>query len=248
MVTSLARHDALPRPPERRPRPRHVTLLRGLALAAVAAAAGLGLAVRWSPAFYAERLGVQVDRAAARRFLTKVAALHQMAALREAARDTGAWDLALTEAECNAWLADDLPRNHPGLLPPGIAAPRVRLSPGSCQVAAIVTAAAWLPGWLVRPLRPVVTARLDVRLASVGRLECRLGGVWLGVIPLPAGPLVHALADRLRRSGLPCEAPRMDGRSVLVVTLPPGELGVRVAALAINAGEFLVSGTGTERQ
>lgn len=222
-----------------------MTLLRGLVLAVVAAAAGLGLAVRWSPAFHAERLGAPADPAAARRFLTKVAALHG------AGRDGGAWDMALTEAECNAWLADDLPRNHPGLLPPGIAAPRVRLSPGSCQVAAVVTEAAWLPGWLVRPLRPVVTARLDVRLASVGRLECRLGGVRLGVIPLPAGPLVQALADRLRRSGLPCETPRVDGRSVLVVTFPPGEPGtpgVRPAALAIGAGEFLVSGTWAERR
>lgn len=219
-----------------------MTLLRGLSIGAVAVAAVLGLAARWAPAFYAERLGAAADGAAARRFLTKVAAVH------EAARDGGAWDIVLTEAECNAWLADDLPRNHAGLLPRGLAAPRVHLSPGACRVAAVVTEAGWLPGWLVRPLRPVVTARVDVRLASVGRLECRLGGVRLGAIPLPAGPLLHALADRLQRSGLPCETPRVDGQRVLVVTLPSGEPGLRVAALAINAGEFLVSGTWAERR
>lgn len=245
MVTHPARHDARPRPPERRPRPRHVTLLRGLALGAVAAAAGLGLSVRWAPDFYAECLVAPADGAAARRFLTKVAVLH------EAGGDAGAWDMALTETECNAWLADDLPRNHAGLLPRGIEAPRVHLSPGACRVAAVVTEAAPLPGWLVRRLRPVVTARVDVRLASIDRVECRLGGVSLGVIPLPAEPLLHAVADRLRRSGLPCETPRLDGRSVLVVTLPPGESGgprVRVAALAIGAGEVLMSGTWAERR
>lgn len=235
----------MPRPPERRPRPRYVTLLRGMAVAAVVAAGGLGLAVRWAPPFYAARLVGPADGAAGRRFLTKVAAL------RDAGRDGGAWDMMLTEAECNGWLADDLPRNHAALLPRGIAAPRVHLTPGACRVAAVVTEVPPLPGWLVRALRPVVTARVDVRLAAVGCVECRVTGVRLGAIPLPAGPLVHALADRLRRAGLPCETPRVDGRSVLVVTLATGQPGSpapRVAMLAIGEGELLVSGTMAERR
>jgi hypothetical protein len=56
-------------------------------------------------------------------------------------------------------------------------------------------------------------------------------------------------ADRLRRLGLTCDIPRVDGQSVLVVTLPtggPGRPSMRVAALAVGDGEVLVAGSTVE--
>jgi len=234
---------AAPRLPEGRPRRRlWVLAVAGLG-GSIAVAGGLALAVRQPPDFSDRRPVEPGDDAAARRFLTKVAAL------RDLGRSSGSWDMALSEAECNAWLATDLPRNHPGLLP-GLAEPRVRFTSGSVEMAAVVTEAGPLPGWLVRAIRPVASARIEVRLAAGGRLECRVGRCRLGMLPLPVGLVVHGLAGRLRRQGIPCTTPRVDGQAALVVTLPPGGPGrrqLRVAALSIDAGELLATGTMAER-
>lgn len=214
-----------------------------LALAGIVLA-GVTSAVRSGPAFYSARAGETADQAAARRFLTKVVAL------KDVGNRPGSWGLALTEAECNAWLANDLPRNHGALLPHGLAEPRVRLVDGAIDVAARLTDTRALPAWLVRVLRPVVAVRLEVRLSGLDRAECRITAARAGMIPLPPGPMLHVLAGRLRNHGFACETPRVDGHTILVVTLPSGEPGnpaVRVTALSIGSGELLVAGTTAER-
>lgn len=185
MATTSSRHESLlnqttPRPPGRRPRRLVVVALIVLGSAGVAAG-GVVLALAHRPGFHATRGSHTPDPAAARRFITKVASLH------DAASRSGPWDMALTEQECNAWLADDLPRNHPGLLPDGVVEPRVRLGPGRVDIAATLTEVWPLPAWLTQAIRPVVSLRLEVRLAAVGRLECRLATAQLGAIPLPKG-------------------------------------------------------------
>lgn len=215
-----------------------------LAAAGVAGVIGV-LALAHRPSFLATRGAWAPDPAAARRFITKAALLH------DAGSRAGPWDMAFTEQECNAWLADDLPRNHPHLLPRGVHDPRVRLGPGTVDVTASVTEVSALPAWLVDAIRPVVSLCMEVRLAALGRLECRLVDARLGAIPLPKGTLLHMAAERLRLLGLTCDLPRVDGHSVLVVTLPagvPGRPAVRVAKLAVGDGEVLVAGMTVERR
>lgn len=247
MATTSSRHESLlnqttPRPPTRRPRRLVVGALIVLGSAGVAASGGM-LALAHRPGFHATRGSHAPDPGAARRFITKAASL------RDAASRSGSWDQAFTEQECNAWLADDLPHKHPGLLPAGVVEPRVRLGPGTVDIAAVLTEVFPLPAWLAGAIRPVGSLRLQVRLAGVGRVECRLASAHLGAIPLPKGRLLHAAADRLRQLGLTCDIPRVDGQSVLVVTLPtggPGRPSMRVAALAVGDGEVLVAGSTVE--
>lgn len=225
-------HDAPSKPPGVRRLRRPV--LVGLAAAAVALAAAVTL-LGHEPAFYRRRLDGSTAEPLARRLVTKIASLH--AALGR----PGPWDASLSEDEINAWLAVDLPRNHAALLPAGVAEPRVSLEPGRVEAAARVG---------IGPLAAVACVAADVRLVGENRLEIAIDRASLGAIPIPAGPLAHRLAAAISRLGTLVEPRRLDGRSVIVVTMAPaadrdGRRPV-LGALAVGSEELLISGATQE--
>lgn len=221
-------HDAPSKPPGVRRLRRPVLVVLGAVT--LLGAAALALA-RHEPAFYRERRVAPAAEPLARRLVTKVAALQ--AALGR----PGPWDAVLAEDEINAWLALDLPRNHAALLPPGVTEPRVRLEPGRATIAARVG---------IGPLAGVTAVTADVRLVADNRLEITVHDARLGAIPLPAGPFARRLATVLGRLGTVVEPRRLDGRSMLAVTMAPAAAreGRRpvLGALAIGDAELLVSG------
>jgi hypothetical protein len=206
-------------------------------LAVLPAVVALGWAATVAPAFYSDRVtqvvtpGMEQD---ARRLVTK------LAALQAAADRSGAWETVISEDEINSWLAFDLPRNHPQLLPADLAAPRVVLSGGRMRAAARRT---------LGPLSGIVSLDVEVRLRPPGLIECVVADARLGVIPLPRGPWLHWLAARLAPLGLPTEIRRGAGTSVLAIVIPAaGARPVVLEALVVDAGELLLAGhTGDPR-
>lgn len=189
----------------------------------------VALLLKHEPAFVrATAFDPDTERAAAR-MVTKGAALH--AAIGRA----GSWGAAVSDSELNAWLATDLPRNHAAALPAGLSAPRVCLEPGRIRVAARTA---------FGPLAATASLAVEVRLRAAGRLECAVTEARLGAIPVPAGPFVHRLAALLGRLGLTTETRRLDGRSVIVVSL--GGRGRVLRGLSVDAGELVVAGTTEE--
>lgn len=205
-----------------------------LAVATLLGATVLALAV-YEPAFYRVRRAAPAAEPLARRLVTKVAALQ--AALGR----PGPWDAVLAEDEINAWLALDLPRNHAALLPAGVAEPRVRLEPGRATAAVRVG---------FGPLAAVASVTADVRLVEANRLTITIVEARLGAIPVPSGPFAHRLAATLGRLGAVVDLRRLDGRSVLAVTMAPAAArdGRRpvLGALAVGDAELLVSGSTRE--
>jgi hypothetical protein len=223
-----ANAEALP-PPRRSRRGRAVWAVAGGAAAIAMVAI---VAARWTPGWYAERLAAGAAAGAdrdARRLVTAVAGL------RDAAMRPGEWGAAVREQEINAWLATDLPRNHAAMLPAGFAEPRVRLESGRIHLAARAAAG---------PLAGLVAFDVETRLRAVNQLECSVIGARLGAIPLPAGPFVHRLASVLRGLGFTADIRRLDGRTVVVVSL--GGHGAVLEGLSLGSGELVVAGTTVE--
>ena len=235
MDAAPSMHDVPSKPP--RPRRLRRPVLAGLAVVGLGGAAVLAavlVAAAMTPAFYRARLATG-DQAAAeqavRRLITKVAGLQA------AASRIGPWEAVVTEQEVNSWLAVDLPQNHAALLPAGVAAPRVELADRVVRLGVRVGAG---------PLSAVVSCGLQIRLREANQVECVVADARLGALPLPRGPILHALAARLQPLGLLAEVRRGDGRGVLLVTLP-GSLGQRakrsvLEALAVSPGELLMAG------
>ena len=199
------------------------------------AAGGLVLAavLAHEPAFYSRRTATLPagHEPLARRLVTKVAGL------RADALRVGEWSSAITEEEVNAWLATDLPRNHPQLLPSRVTQPRVAFAPRRVSVAA---------GLAFGPLRCVGSFDAEVVLREVNQVGIVVRAVRLGGLPLPTGPLARELGRRIAALGLPTELRRLDGRTVLVVYNPPtraaGAPSLWLESLAVEEGELLVAG------
>ncbi|MGI9177078.1 MAG: hypothetical protein ACR2IT_04395 [Pirellulales bacterium] len=214
--------------------------LRRLLLATVAAivvaVTVIALTTRHVPDFYRQRLaagelaGAAAEQAG-RRVVSDVSALHA-AFIRE-----GRWEAAFTEADINAWLATDLPRNHTRLLPTMVSAPRVRLAPQQVQIglrlgSGIVSAVSWLV--------------LEIRLREPNQLgivvvEARLGG-----LPLPHGPIQREIRRRFDQLGMVTTMRRLDDRNVLVVYIPSthesGGMSHWLESLSIGEGSIAFAG------
>jgi hypothetical protein len=235
MESTSPMHDVPSKPP--RPGRLRRPVLIAVAAAGLVTAMLVALVVAVTaitPAFYRERLDVAAGAGAeqaARRLITKVVGLQA------AAKRTGPWEAAITEQELNAWLALDLPRNHAGVLPAGVTAPRIELADRLLRLGMRVGAG---------PLTAVVSCGLEVRLREANQVECTVADARVGAVPVPRGPLLHALAARLTPLGLMAEIRRGDGRSVLVVTLPaaagPAARRCTIEALAVAPGELLMAG------
>lgn len=234
----------------RRGRSRTRRLALWLAVLVPAAGVAMVVVVRHEPAFYArvvqagaEQAAVGADaeviedmrRRASARFVSTLAAL-----ARDVARP-GGWSTVLGDEEVNAWLAVELPLNHPELVPPGVADLRVRCAPGAillgCRFGGPLAAVAWVD--------------VQVRLLEANRLAITVQQCRMGLLPLPTGLAASRLAESLARSGLRCEVQRIAGQTQLVVQLPAteirGDQGGVVSwwldGLRIEDGEVFLTGT-----
>jgi len=215
-----------------------------VSLLLVVAVATVGLLVIPAPAFHRERLppgGPLAGRPAsvaaaaaeqdARRLVTAVSGLHADI------MGVGPWEALFTERQINAWLAVDLPRNHPELLPGGVTGPRVEFLPGRVRAAVRLGR---------EPLAASLWIEAEVRLREVNQLGISLRAAGLGRLPLPSGPLLQELARRLDRIGLVTEIRRLDDQRLLLVYIPStheaGGLSHWLRRLGIAAGELVVTG------
>ncbi len=214
---------------------RLTRIVCGVALAVAALLAVALVVLRYEPAFYRPLLmpavGSGEAEAMARRAVTKASAAH--AALSR----PGPWDMALSADEINAWLAVDLPRNHPQLLPRRVTQPRLVFEPGRVLAAARV-------GY--GPLSAVASGRLAVVLHAPNQLTLTIEEARIGAVPLPTATLLRDLGRRLARLGLVTEIRPRDGGLKLEVFIPSthdaGATSTWLESLAVQAGELLLAG------
>ena len=208
------------------------------AVAAVCAVVVVGMLVRHEPAFYRSRTAAALEGEPppghvqqGRRLVTKLSALHA-----DFLRP-GPWEAVVAEAEVNAWLATDLPRNHSRLLPAGFSMPRVAIGPRRVRLGARVGGAV---------LGSVASLDLEVSLRDVNQLGIVLSDARLGGLPLPRGPVIHEIARRIDALGMATELRRLDGRPVLVVYIPSthdaGATSHWLESLSFEDGALLVAG------
>lgn len=231
--------------PSQPPRPRRLRRLFLIAACGLATTlAALALAVASAPEFYRARLPVGGpldgrDRAAAglaaeqaaRRLVTDASALHA------AFLQIGRWEGVFGERDINAFLALDLPRNHPAVLPTWCREPRIEITPGGLRAAMSVgRGLLWATVWF----------DAEVTLQEANQLRVVVTRARVGILPLPTGPLLATLARRLERLGAVTEIRRGGARSTLVVYIPStheaGGVSHWLEAIRLAAGELAVAG------
>jgi hypothetical protein len=124
-----------------------------------------------------------------------------------------AWQFRLSEQQINGWLADQLPRKHADVIPPGISDVRVEIADGRLRLAFRV-ARGWARGYIVARLRIFLTDQPNQIAIVVEQVK------W-GWIPLPIGALGDSIAGQLRRAGVNVLWTQLDGSPTALVRLPP---------------------------
>lgn len=201
-----------------------------LVAAAILAVAYCGW--RHEPAFYRAALVADADRQ--KRASNEL--LEQASALVNDVRRQGDWQALFTAEQVNGWLAVDLPKNHPNLLPPEIAEPRVALENGRIRIACRQGAGRF---------GSVMALEIEPYLVRSNELAVRICGARAGWVPLPLGPILKQVAQAALEADLPLRWDQAGGDPVAVITLSTRRSDrkiLSVESLEVHAGELYLAG------
>ena len=149
------------------------------------------------------------DQSSAGRFIT------QMASVSDEIRHRNEWGISVRENEINAWLGNDVPRNHPELLGTALwgrlSRPRIKLEPHLFRIGIEVsrwgvTAVAW--------------ADIEVRLKSANQFALTVRRAGMGQLPLPRNAILQECSRMLEKTGLDTDIQQYRDRIVLLATVP----------------------------
>lgn len=208
-------------------------LLGGLFLLLGLGLLGLYLATRHVPAAYRRALEADPDEEA------KAAeeAVRKALALSGAAKHDK-WHARFSADEINGWLAVDMPKKFPELLPPELSEPRVAITPQQ-----LTLFCRYHRGDSVT----VLSLTLGVFVAEPNVLAVRLRHARAGAVPLPLGKVLDRAGQEARRQRFPLRWKQKGGDPVALVPLElrseKGGRAVRIEAVELRQGEIYVSGT-----
>lgn len=204
--------------------------MTGLTL--IGAAAGLYFgaqqALRHEPAFYTQALETPaVDQQRAGREFER-----NILQLNNDLRHKGQWKRVFTDSQINGWLAMDLPKKFPELLPPTIDQPRVALVPGTVNVAFRYQDTDW---------STVIHLSMDVHLTEdPNTFGLRIRNARAGWIPMPLKDFLDQISQAARQADLPLRWAQRNGDPVALITIPyqsDGEDSKPIIIETIDIGE-----------
>ena len=209
-----------------------------LCLAAACGAGGLWWALFQSPEFYTaalqhERQSDPIERKAeAKRFE------HRTMKLVDDIRHSDEWAQDFTEAEINAWLAEELHRKFGEWVPYGVTEPRVQLESDAINVGFQYQEPDQWSG--------VVSLRVLPWISEPNVLALQIESVRAGLIPIPIDQIVASIADQARASGVEIDWQEHDGYEVALISLTTGDTPpAQLDAVNLRDGSLHVRGRAT---
>ena len=162
------------------------------------------------PQFYQSVINIGLeDQSIAGRFVT------QIASVTNEIRHKNKWGISVRENEINAWLGNDLPRNHPELLGNALwgrlSRPRIKLEPHLFRIGIEVSR------WGVTT---VAWADIEVRLKSANQFALTVQRAGVGQLPLPRNAVLQECRKALENAGMDTDIQRYRDRILLLATVP----------------------------
>lgn len=214
-------------------RKTYLIMAGGILLAAFAGGLGLYRAVRHTPEFYRQALAV--DAAAQR--LASDQMLQRATALASDVHKPGRWQAVFTAEQINGYLAVQLSKDHPGLLPPALRDPRIAITPRQVVLACHYQDAR---------LSCVLSLTLEVYLADPNVIALRIRQARAGAIPLPLDDVLRQISRATERLAWRVDWRQAEGDPVAQIhlPLPRGKDGktVQIDSLRLGEGEIYVAG------
>ena len=212
-------------------------VLGGVLVLAVAAFA-LYQASRHVPEFYREALKTppQAHEAASDEML------QQATALAGDVEKEGQWQAVFTAEQINGWLAVDMVRNYPDLLPSSVSDPRVAIEPDQLRLACRVDRGDWTS---------VLSLSVDAYLSEPNVIALRIRKARAGVLPLPLQGILDRISQEAGQTDLEIRWRQAEGDPVVEISLPPprdaSDKLIRIETLRLGEGNVYLSGSTEER-
>jgi hypothetical protein len=212
--------------------PKRALVTAVLVVLAVLLAGGIWLyrSLSYVPSFYAEEF--ETSQSELKRSSREM--LRRTAALNNDIKRSGKWEALFTDNEINGWLAADVPKNHPDLIPPQAHDPRVRIVPGRLLAGARIEGA----------VSAVVSVELDVRLSEPNVLAVRIQKLRVGNVPWGLDEIIDDVVTAAADWGIQVEQTQSDGDPVLLLKMPADfdERRVVLEHLELRDGEVYLAG------
>jgi len=209
-------------------------LAGGVLLAACAAGFALYQALRHTPQFYREALAM--DPATQHRASDQM--LQRATALASDLNKPGRWQAVFTAEQINGYLAVQLPKDHPALLPPGFHDPRIAISPQQVALAC---------RYEDTRVACVLSLTVDVYLAGPNVIALRIRRARAGSIPLPLDNVLRQISRATEHLAWRVQWRQAEGDPVAEVHLPMPRAKdgkrIRIDSLRLGEGEIYVAGT-----
>lgn len=150
------------------------------------------------------------------------------------------WSAEFSEAQINGWLASDLQKKFPELIPNGISQPRVRIVDQSLTIAFKCR---------VKPFRGVAIIEAEIFMTGLmNQVGIRIKSVKSGVIPVPVAAFADQITALARKSGIEIQWDDGESDPVAIVDLPDKLIKpqdgsyIELESLQIETGRVTVSG------
>jgi hypothetical protein len=198
---------------------------------------GLYRAYRYEPEFYRKTL--DVEPAASEKASDQM--IRRALDFENRVKREGPWSATFTAEQINGWLAYDLPKNHPQLLPPELHEPCVAIEQNRIRIACRYEDGV---------KSSVLCLTVELYLPEPNVLAVRVIGATAGKIPLPLRDLENKISEVAQNTRCRLDWKQIDGTPVALVTFPRvgerGELVMKIKNVKIDDGVIQISGS-TER-
>lgn len=164
-------------------------------------------------------------------------------ALQHESHEPGPWQAVFTEGQVNGWLATDLPEKFPDAIPREIAHPRIRISDDELELAFRCQS---------QRFNGIIVAKGDAFCTEhPNEIAFQIKSAKAGIIPLPIGPWVEAIARSLRQAGAETTWTEIDGDPTAIVALPRSltdndDLRFKLDTVQLTKGQLLLGGVTDE--
>ncbi len=186
------------------------------------------------PKFYADELSVPVETQEKSSDLM----LKQATTLYNDLQTNRRWSQVFQAQTINGWLAVDLPRNNPTLLPAGMHDPRVHIGPEGITMACQVER---------NGFHGVVSLQVSAFVESAEIVGLRIHKARLGAIPWSLESVLKGISKAAQQSNILIRWRQSDGDPVALISLPPLTRGrkqiIHIDTIRLEEAALVVAGT-----
>lgn len=123
-----------------------------------------------------------------------------------------AWSATFKEAELNGWLAHDLSKKFPDLVPPQVTDPAVVIEKQAITLAFRCTA---------KPFRGIAIIKADVFMTGVvNQLGIKVQSIHSGKIPIPVAAVADEIAKQAKNAGIEIEWNTDEEDPIAILDIP----------------------------